>query len=127
MKQGFLCLAALILPLSVAAAEDFSGIPDEALKAEINRVVAEIDALTSDLSCDENEQCRYIKYGHKPCGGPAGYRIYSSKNTDVAAIDAHADELFRLTEEYNKRLGLMSNCAVEMPPALRCETVCKRR
>jgi len=126
MKHEYLCLSFFILPLLVSCGGDDSGTSDKKLESDIAYVSGKIDELTTDLTCDTNEQCLYIEYGHKPCGGPAGFRIYSSKNTDVILINEYADDYFQLTMEYNERHGLVSDCSVEMPPAVHCEIECKQ-
>ena len=109
----------------LSCGNDNQGISNEKLRQDIQHVASRIDELIVDLSCDSDDQCQYIEYGHKPCGGPADFRIYSSKNTDSVLIHEYADEYFRLTREFNRRKGGASDCSVKMPPVVTCNSVCQ--
>ena len=126
MKCGYIGLGLFILPLLVSCAKDDAVSSDKKLESDIGHAFSKIDELTSDLTCDTNEQCKSIEYGHKPCGGPAGYKIYSTKNTDDILINEYADDYFQLTMKYNERHGLVSDCSFEIPPVLHCDIECKQ-
>lgn len=125
MKQRYLWFKLIVLFILVSCADGNSGVSDKKLESDIAYVSAKIDELSADLSCDTGTQCLTIVYGHKPCGGPAGFRIYSSRNTDESLINEYADDYFELTMEYNERNDLISDCSIETPPALHCDIECK--
>tara|TARA_R110002126_G_scaffold75469_12_gene188342 strand:+ start:558 stop:1040 length:483 start_codon:yes stop_codon:yes gene_type:complete len=73
-------------------------------------------AAIGDASADEAAQCRITGFGHKPCGGPAQYVAYSVKDGNEADILAKIAAYNVAAEAENKRLGLMSDCAVVPKP-----------
>ena len=113
----------VVLILSACAGND--SLTDEELNTSIEETAKAIEELTSDLSCDSDQQCGVIKYGHKPCGGPMAYKLYSSKNTDVKKLEDLADEYFNLTQEYNERNQLNSDCSLVSPPEVMCNGICQ--
>lgn len=92
--------------VSVTADQDVDALRREAL------------ALIGDASADDNSQCRVIGFGHKPCGGPAQYLAYSTKNGNEAEILAKVAAYNSAAEAENVRLGRMSDCAVVPKPAV---------
>lgn len=61
----------------------------------IEQVADEIDELIGNAEADSAEQCAIMPIGVKPAGGPWGYLVYSSKDTDRS-------ELEDLVSDYNK-------------------------
>lgn len=61
----------------------------------IEQVAEEIDELVGNAEADSIDQCKLMPIGVKPAGGPWGYLIYSSKDSD-------REELENLVNEYNK-------------------------
>lgn len=80
-----------------------------------------VQALIGSARCTADAQCRVIGIGDRPCGGPEGYRAWSTAQTDPqaleAAVRAHAD--FR--RRWHEKSGLMSTCEVLPVPAARCD------
>jgi len=75
-------------------------------------------ALIGDAIADENSQCRVTGFGHKPCGGPAQYIAYSTKDGNEAEILSKIAAYNAAEEAENMRLGRMSDCAVVPKPAV---------
>lgn len=90
--------------MSVTADQDVEALRREAL------------ALIGDASADDNSQCRVTGFGHKPCGGPARYIAYSTKDGNEAEILAKIAAYNTAAEAENMRLGRMSDCAVVPKP-----------
>ncbi len=61
----------------------------------IEQVAEEIDELVGNAEADSVDQCKMLPIGVKPAGGPWGFMIYSSKDTD-------REELENLIRKYNK-------------------------
>ena len=118
----FLILIVLITSCADKSIESFS---DEKLDEKIKDTSEKINLLISDVSCDSLSQCNVIKYGHKPCGGPMTYKIFSSKNTNEEEIEQLSEYYFDLTQEYNERHNIPSDCLFVDPPALVCDIKCK--
>ena len=52
---------------------------------------AQLDAtLTKASACTVDTECHSVAVGAKACGGPTGYRAYSSKTVSTASVDALA-------------------------------------
>lgn len=84
---------------------------------------AEILRLIGTASCRDDSQCRALPLGSKPCGGPEGYVAWSTATTDARQLEALAAHYKGAREARNRRLGLMSDCAVVPEPAVRCVPV----
>jgi hypothetical protein len=86
--------------------------------ADVNVLRREAMALIGAASADDNSQCRVTGFGHKPCGGPAQYVAYSTKDGNEAAILRKIAAYNAAAEAENMRLGLMSDCAVVPKPVV---------
>jgi hypothetical protein len=85
----------------------------------------EIQNLISNKSCSNDADCRNKAYGHKSCGGPSSYLIYSSKNVSEEILDSEVKEFYRLGEACAKSTKDVSTCDVILPPNVGCvQTVC---
>jgi len=111
-----LALAAVVIVLAGCGAAVSA---EEVLRTRLQELGEEVVRLIGS-ACDRDEQCRLIALGHKPCGGPAAYRAYSTIDTDVALLETRAHEYNRLAEQYNRETGAVSDCAVVTPPMVTC-------
>lgn len=80
----------------------------------------QIDQAIGDAACTSNAQCRTLAVGHKACGGPERWLVWSTQRSD-------GDALQRLAERYNAARraevtaeGRVSNCMLELEPAAQC-------
>lgn len=78
-------------------------------------------ALAKTDGCDQASQCATAPMGAKACGGPRTYLVYCRATTDEAALLRTLDELKRAEEEYNRVTGVVSDCMLVGPPAVRLE------
>lgn len=115
----------LIFLIILSSCADKESLTDEELNKKIDETSKAIISLTSDLSCDSNEQCGAIKYGHKVCGGPVEYKLYSSKNVDISVLTELSEEYYDLTKEYNRRNEVASDCLFVSPPEVICNEICQ--
>ena len=90
-------------------------------EARVRELEQQARALAKADGCARAEQCAAAPMGSKPCGGPRTYLVYCKATTDEAALMGALDELKRVEEEYNRAAGLMSDCAMAMPPDVRLE------
>lgn len=86
--------------------------------ADPNVLRREALALIGDAQADENSQCRVAAFGHKPCGGPASYVAYSTKEGKEVDILRKIAAYNAAAEAENLRLGRMSDCAIVPEPAV---------
>lgn len=87
-------------------------------QVNLNTMRSEILALIGDAQADNVEQCRVVGFGAKPCGGPAGYIAFSTKQKNESVIMALITKYNAAAKAENERLGLMSDCAVVPKPAV---------
>ena len=84
--------------------------------AERGRLVERLDAQIGEAPASSASACAVLPVGEKACGGPQGYRVYST--TAPAAEDAVATgrQILGLDRYANGAFGLGSDCAVPTPP-----------
>ena len=76
--------------------------------------------LSSASTCAADAECRTVAVGGKACGGPAGYRAYSSLHADPAAVEALAQQERQLATDAERAAHRVSNCMVMADPGARC-------
>ena len=81
----------------------------------------EIERLTRDRQCLQDSECHTVGIGLQACGGPQEYLPWSSRRTDVKALEVALDRYREQRSKQIKRDGLMSTCAVLPDPGARCE------
>lgn len=86
----------------------------KALGLELRRMVGTPTASSPD-------QCRVVAMGHKPCGGPERYLMYS---TQVLNGDKEAEFLKKLqrynqlSKQFSDNAGMVSDCQMLPEPAV---------
>lgn len=85
---------------------------------EAAALFAEIKALVGTAAATEPAQCKKTGFGHKPCGGPASYLIYSTQGLDEALLLQKVSRYNQLMQAEQQRLGLVSDCAVVPEPGV---------
>ncbi|WMS88434.1 hypothetical protein [Pleionea litopenaei] len=83
-------------------------------------LLREIGSLVSTQSCASNDDCALLAVGHKPCGGPDEYRVYSKLSTDAGVLKAKAKLYRSLKESIQKEQGTMGICMVTPKPVFHC-------
>ena len=111
MKQ---LLTAMVLGVVLAC----SGPTEVELEQRMEELQVAILALIGDPVCDSVEECRYIAFGDKPCGGPWSYLVYSISRTDSVQLKTLVDEHRRLNKEWNAKTGALSDCGLARSPVL---------
>lgn len=89
-------------------------IPEEHLYDEIMKEIGTPTA--TSLS-----SCKFIPFGAKACGGPAGYGIYSTEKSDVARLERLVAQFNELDAKRVRDEGGYSDCSI--PPAPEIELV----
>lgn len=92
---------------------------DPALLAQRQALWAKLEQRIGDGACDSSDQCRVIAYGHRACGGPVGYLVYSTKQTDTAALKADVDAYNR-ADKAAQPPGMVSTCQMLLAPRPVC-------
>lgn len=80
----------------------------------------EIDSTAGSVSCTNADDWRISPIGSKPCGGPAAYLAYPKKlETEILP---KIQDYTQKQSDYNRKKGLMSDCAIVPAPAgVKCE------
>lgn len=90
-------------------------------EARVQELEQQARALARTDGCDQPARCATAPVGAKACGGPRTYLVYCRATTDEAALLRTLDALKRTEEEYNRAAGLVSDCMLVTPPAVRVE------
>lgn len=84
----------------------------------LEEVALAIDREVGNADASSLNQCRLIPIGDKPCGGPWGYLVYSTEESDVATIESLVEKYNKLDRIRNEKEGRMSTCDVATEPEL---------
>ena len=83
---------------------------------------AQLDStLTAASACTVDTECHSVAVGAKACGGPTGYRGYSSKTVSTASVDALAQHERDLAAQAARESHQVSTCFMLADPGARCE------
>lgn len=74
---------------------------------------------------DDIKQCALIPFGHKPCGGPESYLVYSQRDLssdDIADLEEKVARYNHLDAFLKAAQGMMSTCDVTPEPIVTIES-----
>ena len=80
-----------------------------------------VESAIGAAACDNPGQCRTLAFGGKACGGPERYLAYSTKQTEVAQLQALAAEVAAQRRADDAQAGRMSTCSVTPDPGATCQ------
>ena len=89
-------------------------------RRQLRNMRAAIDEMADGAECEDVEDCRFIGLGAKPCGGPWEYLVYSTTQTDAAALAEKVAEYNRFEDNMNSKYGYASDCSLPAEPRLAC-------
>jgi hypothetical protein len=72
-------------------------------------------------TCSSAAQCRSTPVGHKACGGPEAYVVWSTTVSDGTRLRQLIDAYTRARQDDNQRSGRISDCSMVTDPGARCE------
>jgi len=90
------------------------------LQLDTRQLQLRLERLTENKECQQDNQCKVIGVGARPCGGPDQYLLYSTLHTDEKMLSYTNDRYQKLKKQQNEKLGLMSICQMLMPPVSAC-------
>jgi hypothetical protein len=90
------------------------------LQLDTRQLQLRLERLTENKQCVEDNQCKVIGVGSRPCGGPDQFLTYSTLHTDEKMLSYTNDRYQKLKKQQNEKLGLMSTCQMLMPPVSAC-------
>ncbi len=83
---------------------------------------AQLDSTLGGASaCTVDTECHSVAVGAKACGGPTGYRAYSSKTVSTASVDALAQHERDLAAQAARESHQVSTCFMLADPGARCQ------
>ncbi|MEM9101355.1 MAG: hypothetical protein AAGB12_03460 [Pseudomonadota bacterium] len=81
----------------------------------------EIEKMTNNKSCISKESCQSVGMGHRPCGGPEHFTVFSTDNMSLGVLKPYIDRYNTLRREAVSKSGVMGICVAAQPPTLVCE------
>ena len=106
--------------IPVAAATPVAGTASAA-SVDYAAVHAKLESTLQGASaCTADSECRSIAVGAKACGGPTGYRAYSSQKADPATVEALAGQDHDLAMQAARDSHQVSPCFMLADPGARC-------
>ena len=126
-----LCLASLMLAGASACSEapklvtpappaDTATVAAGAPISAAPSLSAQIKAEIGTAACDNAQQCRTLPVGHKACGGPEGYRAWSTKTSDGTKLAQLAARQAEEQKSADAASGRMSTCSMVTDPGATC-------
>ena len=87
---------------------------------QMKKLIKEIDSLIVTESCSDPADWKFTAIGAKACGGPSSYIAYPIKLEDQ--VLPKVTQFTSMQSTFNTKYGLMSDCALVMPPSeIKCE------
>ncbi|HYP32411.1 MAG TPA: hypothetical protein VES00_11105, partial [Burkholderiaceae bacterium] len=77
--------------------------------------------LQAASACTADSECRSIAVGAKACGGPTGYRAYSSNGAAPDSVEALAQHQRELSAQQARASHRVSPCFMQADPGARCQ------
>jgi hypothetical protein len=101
-------------------------IPPVDATAGTSSTLASVDAqldttLAQASACTVDTECHSVAIGAKACGGPTGYRAYSSKTVSTASVDALAQRERDLAAQAARESHQVSTCFMLADPGAHCQ------
>lgn len=106
--------------VATAACNEKNQTEEEADKAQLTKIEAEIDKFIGEAACGEVGDCQIVPFGDKPCGGPWKFKVFSASSVDTTKLLAMVAEYNKLNAAFNETHGWMSDCLAVMPPEIEC-------
>lgn len=86
---------------------------------DIKELGLEVRRMIKTPAADSPKQCKIVEMGHKPCGGPERYLLYSEKTMTPDEVEQFLQKLARynkMTEQLSQKSGMVSDCKIEPQP-----------
>lgn len=89
-------------------------------QVRMKNLIQEIDSLISAQPCTNKADWKFTPIGAKACGGPSSYLAYPQQLE--GKILPKVAQFTAMHSAFNSKYGLMSDCAIVLPPAeITCE------
>lgn len=119
-RQPALLLLAISVLLISACKDKFEGSKEDD-RQQLERLMAEIKAISEQEKCVNSADWKFLPIGSKACGGPTGIVTYSVK-IDTTAFLEKVNKYTKEQAAFNKKWKIVSDCSVLLPPkSIICE------
>lgn len=98
--------------IAEAEATAIDNMDAEQAGAKLAQMNNAIRSMVGVATATELSQCRMLKVGARPCGGPEYYIAYSTENVDPETIETMAEEYTELRRWLNEEQQMMGTCEV---------------
>jgi len=89
---------------------------------DLAAVDAQLETTLNNASaCTADTECHSVALGSKGCGGPAGYRAYSSKTVSTESVEAQAAHEREVAAQAVRDSHRVSPCFMLADPGARCQ------
>lgn len=89
--------------------------------ADTSALYRQIRDEVGDAHCSVNDQCRSTPLGHKACGGPEAYLVWSTVASDEKRLSGLLDQYNAARKIEAQQPGRVSDCSMVQNPGARCE------
>jgi hypothetical protein len=103
-------------------APDDQKVIDGAKKQVGSDLLSQIQSGISRSTCNTNDDCDALPVGHRACGGPNDYLVYSKLTSDEAELKRLADAYSAQEKIRNKKENNMSICQMLTKPNVACKS-----
>jgi len=83
-------------------------------------ILKRINLLNAYKSCDHSSDCALLAIGHRACGGPESYQVYSKSNPQLTKLTNLVAEYKQFRIEKDKENHTMGTCQILEPPQFSC-------
>ncbi|MCH2455827.1 MAG: hypothetical protein MK192_09065 [Idiomarina sp.] len=87
--------------------------------SDLKELELEVRRMVKTPAADNPEQCKIVEMGHKPCGGPERYLLYSEKTMSVDEREVFLEKLKQyneLSRRFSEKSEMVSDCKVLPKP-----------
>ena len=102
------------LPKDIALKPD-NNFTQEDDQRQMKSLIQEIDSLIGAEPCTDVANWKFTAIGAKACGGPSSYIAYPVQLEDE--ILPKVTQFTSMQSTFNTKYGMMSDCAIVLPPA----------
>ena len=89
--------------------------------AQLEQLEQEIIDIISIPVCSDDNNCRFIGFGEKPCGGYWAYLVYSIVNVDSTFLSNKVIQYNEINDSLNIQYEIPSDCYIVSPPNVHCD------
>lgn len=111
-------LAAAFVATACAAADAPAG---KAAPQDTQALYRQIRDEVGDARCTSHDQCRSTPLGHKACGGPEAYLVWSAAASDDKRLAGLLSRYNAARKLEAQQPGRVSDCSMVHDPGARCE------